>query len=106
MAKVQRLNVILDVDNKDVDHYLAIGYNLVDAQGKIIKETMPSDVPTLQGLYREHKAKIEALEAEVKALKLKLKEQESKKAPAPKEEVGQKPKQTRKKTTKSAEVAE
>lgn len=72
MATVQRLNVILDIDDADVDHYMALGYNVIDSKGNVIRETMPTDAPTLQKCYREHVQKIETLEKKVAELTAEL----------------------------------
>lgn len=80
MATVQRLNVILDIDDADVDHYMALGYNVIDKKGNVIKETMPTDVPTLQKLCRDHVQKIQALETEVAKLTAELSAKKSTKA--------------------------
>lgn len=68
MATVRRLNVILDVNDADVEHYMALGYDVVDNRGNIVRATMPTDVATLQKCYREHIQKIEALEKKVAEL--------------------------------------
>lgn len=80
MATVQRANVILDIANEDVEHYMALGYNVIDARGNIIKETMPSDVVTLQAAYREHLKEIESLKAQVETLTSELTAKKSTKA--------------------------
>lgn len=80
MATVQRANVILDIANEDVEHYMALGYNVIDARGNIIKETMPSDVVTLQAAYREHLKEIESLKAQVETLTSELTAKKSAKA--------------------------
>ena len=69
MATVQRMNVILDVPDDEVDYYMTSGYSVIDGNGKVIKETMPTDVATLQKCYRDHVAEIEKLKAEITKLK-------------------------------------
>lgn len=77
MARVQRANVILNIDEKDVDHYMANGYNLIDDRGNIVKETMPNDVPTLQARYRASLSKINELQAQINELKAELETKKS-----------------------------
>lgn len=65
MARVERGNVVLHVDDRDVDYYINMGYNHTDEQGGIISAALPKDVGVLQKYYVEHLAKIESLEKEI-----------------------------------------
>ena len=69
MVRVERGNVVLDVKDDVVDHYLTLGYNVVDEQGRIIKTALPTNLGTLQAAYVAHEAKIAELESEVEKLK-------------------------------------
>lgn len=62
MAKVQRGNVVLRVEEFEVKRYLQLGYNLVDESGKVLQEAIPHDFTTLQRCYLEQTAKIAELE--------------------------------------------
>jgi hypothetical protein len=62
MAKVQRGNVVLRVEEFEVKRYLQLGYNLVDESGNVLKEAIPHDFSTLQRYYLEQTAKIAELE--------------------------------------------
>ena len=81
MVKVERGNVVLNVKDDVVDHYLALGYNVVDEQGRIIKTAIPTSLGALQAAYVANQAKIADLEAEIEKLKA---EKESKPKPAKK----------------------
>lgn len=70
--KVKRGNVSLKVTKQEADKYFDMGYNVYDLNGKLIKEAIPKDIPTLQQAFMTHKKKIEELEAQVKELKAKL----------------------------------
>lgn len=62
MAKVERGNVILRVDDKDVQRYLLLGYNVIDEDGRVVKSAIPTDLRTLQKAYVDDKARIAELE--------------------------------------------
>lgn len=62
---VQRDNVVLEIKEDAVDRYLAMGYNVIDSKGNVIKKTIPNDVKTLQKEYKEHLDKIKELENKV-----------------------------------------
>ena len=68
MARIQRFNVILDVDDSQVDYYINLGYNLIDNRGNVIKKSMSNDVRTLQRELQDSQNKISELEAEIKRL--------------------------------------
>lgn len=69
MAKVIRGNVVLHVDDRDVEHYLTLGYNHIEEDGTVIKSSIPSDVGTLQVAYVEFQNRIAELESELAMLK-------------------------------------
>lgn len=69
MIRVERGNVVLDVKEDAVDHYLSLGYNVVDEQGRIIRAAIPTQLGVLQVAYVEKEAKIAELEAEIERLK-------------------------------------
>lgn len=68
MARVQRGNVVLKVEDWEVKRYLQLGYNLTDATGSVIEEAMPHDPGALQKAYIEHTAKIAELEKTISDL--------------------------------------
>ena len=69
MAKIQRYNVVLDVEDSEVDYYINLGYNLLDDKGAVVKAAMPTDVHTLQSELIKANAKIADLENTIKTLK-------------------------------------
>ena len=69
MARIRRANVTLDVDDTEVEYYLNLGYNVIDDNGKVVSEALPSDLRTLQKHYIESKKRIAELEAEVAELR-------------------------------------
>lgn len=69
---VKRANVILDVPDYQKSEYLAKGFDIIGADGKVIERTVPNDVNTLKKAYHELTEKVKALEEENKKLRSKL----------------------------------
>jgi ribosomal protein S16 len=72
MARVERGNVVLQVKDHEVQHYLNLGYNLTDETGKVLKESIPTNIGVLQTAYLEHTKKIAELEDTVAKLTAQL----------------------------------
>lgn len=69
MVRVQRANVLLDVDDDALNKFLHMGYNQVDPiTGEILNESVPTDIGSLQVAYNRHKAEIAELKAKVAEL--------------------------------------
>ena len=74
MVRVQRYNVILDIDDEELPKYMNLGYNQIDAvTGKVINEAIPTDANVLRCAYQEHIKEIAELKAEIEKLKAKPK---------------------------------
>ena len=69
MAQVQRANVYLTIEEAEIPKYLAKGFNLLDASGRVVKQSVPTDIGTLQRAFTEHEAEISKLKSEIQALK-------------------------------------
>jgi len=69
MAQVQRANVYLTIEEAEIPKYLAKGFNLLDASGRVVKQSVPTDIDTLQKAFIEHEAEISKLKSEIQALK-------------------------------------
>lgn len=67
-VKIERGNVVLRVDPRDVKHYLKLGYNVVDEEGNVLQEAIPNDMGTLQRAFVDHKNKISELEETIASL--------------------------------------
>ena len=64
--KVKRANKILRIDERNKKAYLALGYNVIDAKGRVIEHNTATVTPA------EYKALVEEnaqLKAEIKTLK-------------------------------------
>lgn len=67
---IRRDNVILDIPAEQKDYYKNLGYSVIDEKtGEVVDEAIPTDVASLQSLYKDAKAEIAELEAEIKKLK-------------------------------------
>lgn len=68
MARIQRYNVILDVDDSEVGYYANLGYNVIDMKGNIIQKAKSTDVHTLQQELDNAEKKIVELNKEISRL--------------------------------------
>lgn len=80
MVRIERGNVVLDVKEDAVEHYMALGYNVIDEQGRIVKTAVPTHLGTLQAAFVRSEAKIADLEARIKELEAENASLKSKKA--------------------------
>lgn len=72
MAEVQRGNVFLTVSEDEVNKYMAKGFSVVDERGRVIRQSVPTELGPLQKAYSEHVETIKNLTAEVERLKSEL----------------------------------
>ena len=63
--QVRRANVILDVSPEDKKYYMDRGFSVIDTQGNIVEEAMPTDVGALQVLVTELKKENAELKAKL-----------------------------------------
>lgn len=68
MTYVKRANVVLEIDENNIQHYLELGYNVIDDKGNIIVPAIPNDLGELRRFYVEAKAEIEKLNARIAEL--------------------------------------
>ena len=71
VVTVQRANVVLQISEALVDRYIDQGYDVIDANGNVIKASIPRDLGTLQKAYVDHLQEIDALKKEIEQLKQK-----------------------------------
>lgn len=72
MVEVQRGNVCLDIPEADIPKYMAKGFSVVDEYGRVIKQSVPTEIGQLQKAYSEHVATIKAKDIEIASLKAEL----------------------------------
>lgn len=91
MAKVRRQNVVLTIEDDEIQHYLSLGYKVIDNMGNVIA----GEEPDYKQLYFQEKAKNLALEEELKKLKAPAEKPVEKPVDEPKPETEEKPKPKR-----------
>lgn len=76
MIFAEKGNRVHRINEADIQTYVEQGYTITDGMGHVIKETVPTDVPTLrleftrkEAEIKELKAKITELSAEIITLK-------------------------------------
>lgn len=72
MADVKRGNVFLTIRDDEIEKYMAKGFSVVDKNGKVIRESVPTELGQLQKAYSEHTETIKKLTAENAQLKAEL----------------------------------
>lgn len=104
---IRRKNVYLDVVPELVDKYVAKGYDVLDSNGNVVKQSVPQDVESLRLAFDEHTKTITRLQDRIKELEAQLKTEsqrtvKAEQAPAKTEvTVETKPKATGKKSKKT-----
>ena len=68
MIYAEKGNRVHRIEEQDIQKYVSQGYKITDGKCTVLKETVPTDVPTLRLEYTRHKAAIESLTAQVNAL--------------------------------------
>lgn len=70
MPYVKRANVVLEVKEDSVQHYLDLGYSVMDENGNITVQAIPNDLGELKKFYVDATAKIKELEARIAELEI------------------------------------
>ena len=65
----QKANIVTVISEDRIDEFIAKGYKVMDASGKIIKDTAPDNLEDLKEAYVSNTAEINRLNAEVARLK-------------------------------------
>ena len=69
MILVERGNVVLEVADDLLEHYVAKGFTAKTLDGKVLKEAIPNDVGALRKVVIDQKKKIAELEDTIAKLK-------------------------------------
>ena len=69
MARIQRYNVVLDVDDSEVGYYTNLGYNLLDDKSNVVQKVKSTDIATLQKELDDAEKKISELTNEIALLR-------------------------------------
>ena len=78
---VRRANVVLDVNAIDKAYYMAQGFSVVDASGKVVEEAIPTDVGALKVQVGELTKKLAAANATIAELNATIEELKSAEKP-------------------------
>lgn len=73
MAEVCKGNVYLTISEEEIDKYMSKGFSLVDEKtGKVIKQSIPTEIGSLQKLYSEQVELNKKLTEEIALLRNKI----------------------------------
>ena len=86
MVKIKRGNVVLKVKPEDVPRYFAMGYDVFNENGDIVKRATPTTIKELQEQLNSAKIEIETMRSEIAELLAKLEEAEQPKVSKKKSE--------------------
>ena len=68
-VEVRRGGAFLTIPANAVDRYMARGYDVVDSEGNVIRESIPNDLNALKIAYQKHIAEIADLKKQIEELK-------------------------------------
>ena len=103
-VQVRSGNKYLDIPADAVDRYVAKGYDVVDASGKVVVKSIPNEYNVLRAEYEKALETIKTLEAEIANLKADKKVVKPVVKEEPKEEIAtpvEEPVTTRKRSKKN-----
>jgi len=80
MVYAERGNKVKKIDESEIQKYAEKGFKIKDAQGKVLQETIPTDVASLRIAFKAHLDEIKALKAEIEDLKAQLAKKSTAKA--------------------------
>lgn len=76
MALVQRANVVLEIEDDNVERYLAKGFSVIDEKGNVLKSARPTTPEQFEKAYDEQRRinndlvlQVEKLKKEIEQLK-------------------------------------
>lgn len=72
MVKVKRGNVVLRVEEIEVNKYMAKGFSVIDGNGNVIRQSVPTEIGQLQKAYSEHLQLLKEKDTEIAKLKSEL----------------------------------
>ena len=80
MVKVKRGNVVLRVEEIEVNKYMAKGFSVIDGNGNVVRQSVPTEIGQLQKAYSEHMQLLKEKDTEIANLKAELNALKDKKA--------------------------
>ena len=68
MLFAEKGNRVKEIDESMIESCLQQGYRIVNAYGKVIRDTIPTDVANLKLAYTKHEETIKELKAQIEEL--------------------------------------
>lgn len=78
MLYAEKGNKVKEIDESMIDSCVEQGYKIVDERGNLIKDTIPTDLPTLKLAYTKHEKTIKELRATIESLEIEVQELKAK----------------------------
>ena len=69
MIYAEKGNRVIQIGDNEVQKYAEQGYKIIDEWGKVIVDSVPTDVPTLRTAYKQQQSEIKKLTEEIQRLK-------------------------------------
>ena len=69
MIYAQKGNKVKQIAEADIQRYVEQGFQITDGQGTVLRETVPTDLPTLRTSYAKHVAEIKQLKEQIRQLR-------------------------------------
>ena len=70
MLYARKSNRVQPIVEADIQHFLNLGYNIIDEQGNVLLEAMPEDVISLKAAFQRHVDEIAKLKNELDVARL------------------------------------
>lgn len=67
MLYARKSNRVQPIVEADIQHFLNLGYNIIDEQGNVLLEAMPEDVISLKAAFKRHVEEIAQMKEFIKA---------------------------------------
>lgn len=94
MAIVRKSNEILRVPDAQVNHYLDIGYDVIDERGAVLRKAVPQDNTQLKAEFAKLSNQVVEMRETIAELKRQLAEAQLKAQPKAKEKIAKKAKKS------------
>lgn len=68
MLYAKKSNRVQPITESEIQHFLNLGYNIIDTEGKVVVESMPEDIGSLKAAFKKHTEEIAKLKARINEL--------------------------------------
>lgn len=69
MIYAEKGNRVIQIGDYETQKYAEQGYKIIDEWGKVIIDSVPTDIPTLRTAYKQQQSEIKKLTDEIQRLK-------------------------------------